>query len=265
MTAQLEDTLEVLQLWQPAPPSAPEGVSFGVASTAQVSRWRLDLSADLQSAQSRLFALETQARGAQSQLSRVPTRLDRLVQQTTSSSVAGVSFGASPITESGSDRALPQPEADLLRLVSQTRGEQVSYGLGQMPAVDLGQIGDQFRHALSRFFQLLTHLAWVETQLQGQLLGQTVVSWTGQTGTVWAAGLVPDQRALHQRNYALALASRLTLLRTMVIATQGAAKIGVLLGMSGGVGAVAALPVAWRYVSQILAEIQRYQEVTISS
>jgi hypothetical protein len=166
---------------------------------------------------------------------------------------------------SGADGTWPQPEADLLHLASQLQGERVSYGLGQMLGVDLGQIGDQFRQSLRRFFQLLTHLAWVETQLQGQLLGQTTVSWTGQTRTVWAAGLVPGQQALHQRNYALAMASRLTLLRTMVIATQGAAKIGVLLGMSGGVGAVAALPVAWRYVSQILAEVQRYQEVATSA
>jgi hypothetical protein len=112
-----------------------------------------------------------------------------------------------------------------------------------------------------RLFQLLSHLAWVETRSEGRLLGQTLVGWSCDTQTLWGDVLEETQQVLHRRNLQLALASRLLHLRLLIIATQAAAKISLLLGGSGGAGTLLALPLAWRYLNQILKELDRYQKV----
>ena len=52
------------------------------------------------------------------------------------------------------------------------------------------------------------------------------------------------------------------LLRTFFLVTQNPAKLSVLQAMPGG--AVLALPVAWRFVYQALAEVGEYQKLTQS-
>ncbi len=137
---------------------------------------------------------------------------------------------------------------------------ETSFAAGGGPRVDPRRLSGEIAGATRRLSRLLTHVAWVETRTGGRLLGQTVVGWTGKTRTVW--NLVEDReaRTLHQRNVAVALASRLGLLRTMTVVAQGAAKVSMLLAASGGIGAVAALPLAWRFVQQVLAERGRLAE-----
>ena len=93
-------------------------------------------------------------------------------------------------------------------------------------------------------------------------MGETIVGWTGDTRTVWGAGAAPARLAWHTRSMALALASRAMLLRTFFLVTQDAAKLSVLLAVPGG--AVLALPVAWKFVYQVLAEVGEYQKLTQS-
>jgi hypothetical protein len=88
--------------------------------------------------------------------------------------------------------------------------------------------------------------------MQEDLLGQTTVSWSGDVNTVWRVGLSPEDVKLHQRTLALALQSRDTLLQILVMATQFAVKLSVLLAMPGG--AILALPAAWKFINQVLAE-----------
>ncbi len=104
------------------------------------------------------------------------------------------------------------------------------------------------------------HYAWVETRTQGQLLGQTAVSWTGDANTVWQEGLDPAQMALHQRTLTLALASRDTVIRTFILVASGAARLSVLLATPGG--AILALRAAWKFVKQVQAELERHQQIT---
>ncbi len=242
------NTIEVFDLWQ----GPDAGLSFATGEGPDATRWRLDLGDEPRGARRRLAALETQIHRAQGRLDAVPGRLDDLLRRALPPD-SGVSFSAA--AASGPAGELADAERDLLLSTGLMPGE-VSFTAGEGPGIDLAGLRAELAGATRRLSRFLTHVAWVETRTGGRLVGQTVVSWTGKTRTVRSTATDREQGALHQRNVAVALASRLGLLRTMVVVAQGAAKVSVLLSAAGGVGAVAALPVAWRFVQQVLAEIE---------
>lgn len=190
------------------------------------------------------MALEEQVRDAQSRLDAVPGRLNGLLRRAARPEV--VSFSAPD--------DLASAERDLLLWVGESRGE-VSFAAGEGP--DLGGLRAEIAEATRRLTRLLTHVAWVETRAGGRLLGQTVVGWTGTTRTLSSAGAAREPALLHQRNVHLALASRLGLLRTLVMVGRGAA---ILLSATSGLGAVASLPAAWKFVQQVLEEVRTRPE-----
>jgi hypothetical protein len=91
------------------------------------------------------------------------------------------------------------------------------------------------------------------------------VDWTGDMNTAWKPAISPEERILHQRSLALALKSRIALLRIIMTTAQGAAKIAALIAAPGG--ALLALPAAWKYVQQLLSAVSeagRANFVTLS-
>jgi hypothetical protein len=78
------------------------------------------------------------------------------------------------------------------------------------------------------------------------------VSWTGDVRSLIAAGLAPDQDALHRRSLALAMRSRAALLRTFAVVMRGATIVALM--ASSPLGAARALPAAWRFVDDLLRE-----------
>jgi hypothetical protein len=78
------------------------------------------------------------------------------------------------------------------------------------------------------------------------------VGWTGDAETIWPQPRHPEQVALHWNTLDLALQSRTTLLRTLIIVTHGAVKISSLLAMPGGV--VLALPAIWKFINRLMDE-----------
>jgi hypothetical protein len=105
--------------------------------------------------------------------------------------------------------------------------------------------------------RLVTHFAWVETQQDNLLIGRTVVGWSGDLDTLWLPGLAPERRDLHRRSLHQALGSRNILLHATVVTVRSAAKLAVLLATPGG--AVLAIPVAWKFVKEIMADIEKYK------
>ena len=91
------------------------------------------------------------------------------------------------------------------------------------------------------------------------MLARTVVGWTGDLDTLWEQYLRPEQIDLHRRSLNLAITSRAAMLRTFIVTTQGAAKLSILLATPGG--AILALPAAWKYVNQILAELEKIRDL----
>jgi hypothetical protein len=244
--------------WQFESDKSVPGVSFGLDSAPEerIPVWRKDLSADPEVAAAELTASEALTQASMEELDAVPGRIDDLISHVQSESVGGVSFAA-PSTE-----ALPAPEAELLDLLGTINSPAVgiSFAVGGEEQGKIENAFDQFGSDMNRLLRLVTHFAWVETEIEGQLLGRSVVSWSGDLDTNWASSAAAEVYQMHQRSLNQALVTRNIALHAVTITTQSAVKLAVLLAAPGG--ALLALPVAWKFVKGILADIQKYKDLT---
>lgn len=97
--------------------------------------------------------------------------------------------------------------------------------------------------------------AWVETRIQGELAARSLLGLGGDVRTVCRPGLGPRGAGLHRDGVRLVVGSRVAFLRVVACVTRGAVAISVRLALPGG--PVLALPVAWRFVQRVLAEVDR--------
>ncbi len=183
----------------------------------------------------------------------IPERIENLVRQARATGGVGLSF-APPSAE-----ALPEPEAEALELLHalEMPAIGVSFDAAGEEKRGLEQTFDQFKADMDDLLRLVTHFAWVETEQDGRLIGRSVVGWSGDLDTLWHGGLTPEQRELHHRSLRQALASRNILLHAVVVTLRSAAKLAVLLTAPGG--ALLAVPVAWKFVKEIMADIEKYK------
>jgi len=252
---------EVLSLWKIAGDQDAAEFSFSLQaeSLPAASLWQMDLSADPGVAAEQLARTERQLLATQNALAVVPIRLERFVNNIATSQNQPASF-SSPAGGVEGDASLSPAEEELLRWLETTDPGQVSFGLGALHVEDITQAGQQFRQMVENLTNSLVHLAWVETKLAGRLLARTIVGWTGDTETIWGIDTPPSDQLLHQRSLKLALASRITMLRLFIVVTQGAAKLSALIATPGG--ALLAMPAAWKFITNLLAELEKYQELT---
>jgi hypothetical protein len=238
---------KVLGLWETLPRTPSAATAFDLTSTtvAPEPLWRARLPSDLNLAASQLTVGEARLQTSRKALNAVPDRLNGLFLTHTT----GSSFDVSSAV-----KGLAQPEADLLVSLQliQDGAATLGFGLGdkltaawQHTSQDLQEFGDQV-------LQSIAHYARVETYVGDQFLGRTAVSWTGNVRTIWRDGLRLEQAQLHQRTLALVLSSRNILVRTLVAAIDGAVKLSLLMAVPGG--ALLALPTAWKFIADVLAE-----------
>jgi hypothetical protein len=97
--------------------------------------------------------------------------------------------------------------------------------------------------------------ALVETRIQDQPVARSLLGLGGNLRTVCRTGLGPRHAGLHREGVRLVVDSRAAVLRVIACVTRGAVAISVRLALPGG--AVLALPVAWRFVQRVLAEVDR--------
>ena len=97
--------------------------------------------------------------------------------------------------------------------------------------------------------------AWVETRIQGEPVAGSLLGLGGNVRTVCRPGLGPRGVGLHRDGVRLVVGSRAAFLRVVACVTRGAVAISVRLALPGG--PVLALPVAWRFVQRVLAEVDR--------
>jgi hypothetical protein len=92
------------------------------------------------------------------------------------------------------------------------------------------------------------------------------VSWLGDADTTWRTPVTADQIALHQRAVTLALNTRASMMRVAVLVIQGARLLAQLPVMvASPIGIVMAIPAAWRFLDQVLAEARRWRDQPESS
>ncbi len=241
--------------WQFKPSTDTPAVSFGLdaASDEGIPVWRKDLSADPDDAAAELTHSEALTQVSLDELNAVPDRIDNLIQQAQIAGAGGISFEVA---------TMPEPEADLLDLIDTINrpAVEVSFAIGGEDRSKIEGAFDQFGSDMNQLLRLVTHFAWVETQIEGELLGRSVVSWTGDMDTNWATGIKDEVYQLHRRSLNQALVTRNIALHAVTITTQSAVKLAVLLAAPGG--ALLALPVAWKFVKAIMADIQKYKDLT---
>ena len=211
----------------------------------------MDLPADPEAAAARVAEAEAQNRNVEQVLKEAPARLDEFVGRIRATGGA-VSFAA------GDD--LPPAEGELLNWLDAVQTDEVSFGLGIPSGALLERESQQLQAAMSALLQQALNFAWVETRREGRLMARTSVNWTGDASTIWGAPVTLAESDLHRRSLALAVVSRASLMRMLVVVAQGATKISVLIATPGG--AVLALPAAWKFVNRLLAEIETYRRST---
>jgi hypothetical protein len=252
-----------LGLWVVASESV---VHFGMedesaAPPADTPVYRIQLPEDSAAAEAAFGEREARLQQSAQVLESIPSRLDDLVARTqVRQKVAesqAVHFGIDELG-TGEDAA----ESELLNLIADVdtggasapaAGKQVEFGIVDEainPALERAQ--SQFNALLEQVNREVLHFAWVETATLGQTLARTGVDWSGDAETVWMNGISLEQSALHNRALRFATHSRALKMRLFMTITGGAAKVAAL--MTNPAGAALALPVVYRYVSQMLTQ-----------
>lgn len=263
MTALFEYSLpaeEPLGLVGPWQASATPAISFAAGeapSPPNVPLWRANLPADEHLARQALAAAQAHLSRSEAALEGVPASLEELISS--AATAPGVlSFGlAAGETENA-------PQATLLNLLDQARaleqGRAVSFGVGEIASAAWEQARAQFEAFVQQIQREVLNLAWVETRVADVLQARTILGWSGDAETVWQAEAEAAPLDLHVQSLRLAVRSRLLRFRLFVTVTGGAARLSLLLASPAG--AWLALPAAWKYVNEILNQIQTYQTLT---
>jgi len=100
----------------------------------------------------------------------------------------------------------------------------------------------------------------VETAAGEATLARSTVNWSGDTVTVWVDDIPPDQVNLHSRTLRFAVASRALKMRMGFVIASGASKLAILLTTPGA--QALALPVAYKFVTQVLAQVREYKALS---
>jgi hypothetical protein len=240
------DAPDILGVWQTAP--APHSFSPDAAG-ADTLLWRVDLPADRQSAAAILQQRAGLLAAAWQALSIADRRLNAFVQNAHQAAIAPASFALF-------EHELPAPERELADWLLAMRGQESFF-----PGEDLiAGWQENIRQAWGFVEQVrlaMAHFARVETASGGRLLGRTTVGWLGDVETTWRIGLDLEWAAAHRRALELALESRRAWSRTVLHVTVGAARLSALIGMGGP---LLAIPAAWKFIKQLLADIRQIQE-----
>jgi hypothetical protein len=231
----------------------PEALSFsaGGPDGTDAQTWLATLPPDLDQARAHLDAGASQLALAERALASVPERLNEFAAELQQRG-ASFSFGTTP-------EAVSQPEAELMDLLAEIEGGGEPLSFSFFGGEEEG--GGKWRRALQQFLDFVERLkksftsyAHVETRLGERLVARTAVGWMGDFNTAWGTELPQSEAALHRRTLSLALRTRDALVRTMIIVTQAAVKISVLL--STPITAPLALPAAYKYVQAVLAQLK---------
>lgn len=101
------------------------------------------------------------------------------------------------------------------------------------------------------------YYAWVETAEEGRLVARSTVNWFGHLDTFWKVNAMPSQQTLHRRSLELALATRLTTVKTALTVVKWIGVVAQVSALSGPALVVALPGLVWRAVNEIIYPIIR--------
>ncbi|MCP4165203.1 MAG: hypothetical protein GY759_04825 [Chloroflexi bacterium] len=243
--------VDALALWTP-PNRSPSGVASFAANEADTATagmtWRIYLTSDSDHAERQLTSAETSVMVADKALAESSRRIDTLL----------ASYPAAADTSTFAvETPLPAAEQELLGLLhfADSPQPEVAFALGIELPGNWQEANEDFYAFLRKVERFLRHYAWVESEIDGKLIGRTTVNWLADMRTTWHTDTHVAQRALHRRALASALDARATLLRTVALISAGA--ITLLPILTAGTGAIVALPAVWRFFNQVRSELKQ--------
>jgi hypothetical protein len=246
-----ETAPNLIGLWVTHSNGSEAVVAFAPEAVVDAPLWRANFPDDPGKAAALLANSEARLLSAQKELGTVLDRIDLLIPATDSEVKAGLAFDVSK------GQGLAPPEQELLTslAVLQNREQAEPFSLGK----ERVRAFEPF-HSFAEGLQGVTaHNARIETQIQGQTIAQTVVSFTGDMQSVWQEGVNTAQVNLHHRTLVLALSSRNTVFQTFSVAVQAALKLSVLLALPHGV--ILALPATWKFIHQRIGQASAGQDL----
>jgi hypothetical protein len=245
----------LFQMWEVPSPSELQILSYEAGGSPEVglSQWRLDLPEDDTAAESHIKQLESEILSIREVLEKVPLQIERLGSLRLKTLSGELSFD---------QQEVPAADAEFYALlnVAAPTSERTSFDTASGSRVEWQKAAQEFKISVDRIKTMLTQFANVETSVQGRIIGRTIVSWSGKFETSWHPSRGQNDSRLHQRSLEAALASRRLLINLLIVSTQSAAKLSVLLAVPGG--PIVVLPAIWKYVTRMINEIEKYQNLT---
>jgi hypothetical protein len=123
--------------------------------------------------------------------------------------------------------------------------------LGEGPRLEAGTPGE-LEQALRRIADLVRGHTRIETRLDAALAACSITTLSGDTELWTSPSLSPAGAALHTRSVAVALRTRQAWARTLALVVAYGGRFAAL----GPHAGVAALPVVWRLVRDVLREVR---------
>jgi len=121
--------------------------------------------------------------------------------------------------------------------------------------------GQREQGALAAFLdqagRQVQYYAWIETTERGILLARSTVNWFGHLDTIWREDALPSQRSLHQRSLELALATRLTTVKTALTVVKWVGLVARFAALSGPAALVVLPGLVWQAVNDVIYPILR--------
>lgn len=184
------------------------------------------------------------------------------------SHASGVDASRLAARGAGVDRAPPQLPAAESNLQAALAGADLPpllewpswsiAGPGSDPAAASPAAEDPGRlaQALERIVDLARGRARIETRLEGALVAHSITTLSGDTELWIAPRLSPSSARLHARSVAAAVRTRHAWARILTLVVRGCGRL-IALGLPAG--GLAALPIVWRFVRDVLREIRDWR------
>ncbi len=255
----LPDPAGLFDHWQPAPSGEVSFAAPGLEPEPEAMVFRMELPADPALADEVLDEQWRRVSGAEAALPDVRARAAAAVRQARAAASDPVSF---------STEAIEGPEGELLRelgALRQPQAELTQFGLGEWLQEKAG-LPPEWQAALDRAGPMLERAqnavrynAYVETEIDGEQIARTAITWSGDADTQWARAALAGDLHSHARALRIAVTSRAVLIRLFILTARLAAQL------AAPGGAALALPGAWKYVNQVLAEINQMRQASAAA
>ncbi len=221
------------------------GGGFDGTDLAAVPVWQANLPGDLSQAAGILEQTEISLADLRKALAAAENRIQSLLE-----AQMDTSAGSPKITRG----ILPTPERGLLALLHEIRSGAFEGDLQRVTLPGWLEAAGGFQEFIDRLEAILSNESLVETRVEGQLLALSWLSRAGDIRTFWLDS-AREHTTAHQRTLKSALENQHLMLEAVAAAARGA--VGIARVTGGALNGLLALPVAWRFLEQVLDEPRR--------